>query len=61
MDERFVETDKRFKDKRGVVVRIISYDRQERRVIFMRPDYEHLCCVPKWYFEKYFIEVGKSD
>jgi len=61
VDERFVETDKRFKDKRGVVVRIISYDRLERRVIFMRPDYEHLCWVPKWYFEKYFIEVGKGD
>ncbi len=33
VDERFVETDKRFRDKRGIVVRIISYDRQERRVI----------------------------
>ncbi|WP_277973413.1 DUF4222 domain-containing protein [Pantoea agglomerans] len=60
MDERFVDTDKRFKDRRGIVVNVISYDRQERRVIFKRPNYEHLCCVPKWYFEKYFREIRKD-
>jgi hypothetical protein len=56
VDERYVETDKRYRDRRGVIVRIVSYDRQDRRVIFMRPNYPDLCFVPKWYFEKYFRE-----
>ncbi|WP_158784182.1 DUF4222 domain-containing protein [Pantoea sp. BAV 3049] len=55
-DGRFVETNQQFRDRRGVVVRVTGYDRQERRVIFMRPGYEHECFVPKWYFQKYFTE-----
>ncbi|AZI52007.1 DUF4222 domain-containing protein [Pantoea agglomerans] len=60
MDERFVKTSKQYRDRRGVIVQITGYDRQERRVVFMRPGYEHECCVPKWYFEKYFREVRKD-
>ncbi|MDF7650775.1 DUF4222 domain-containing protein [Erwiniaceae bacterium L1_54_3] len=56
MDDRFVETNKQYRDRRGVVVNVISYDRQERRVIFMRPGYPHECFVPKDYFERYFRE-----
>ncbi|WP_431022011.1 DUF4222 domain-containing protein [Erwinia rhapontici] len=63
MDEdRFVETNQPYRDQRGVVVRVISYDRQERRIIFMRPNYPHPCCVPKWYFEKFFRKYeGKGE
>ncbi|MFG1172138.1 DUF4222 domain-containing protein [Erwiniaceae bacterium CAU 1747] len=61
-DERFIETDQPYRDRRGVIVRITCYDRQDRRVIFMRPGYPHPCCVPKWYFEKYFRKFeGKSE
>ncbi|MBM7346080.1 DUF4222 domain-containing protein [Pantoea coffeiphila] len=61
-DGRFIETDQLYRDRRGIVVRVTSYDRQERRVIFMRPDYAHACFVPKWYFEKYFRKFeGKSE
>jgi len=56
VDERFVETNKQYRDRRGIVVNVISYDRKERRVIFMRPGYPFECFVPKWYFEKYFRE-----
>ncbi|MFT4271219.1 MAG: DUF4222 domain-containing protein [Pantoea sp.] len=60
MDERVVKTDKLYRDRRGIIVRVTGYDRQTRWIIFMRPGYSHECCVPKWYFEKYFREVGKE-
>lgn len=61
-DERYVEADQLCRDKRGNVVRVISYDRQERRVIFMRPNYTHECFVPKWLFEKFFRKYeGKGE
>ncbi|HDG5313237.1 DUF4222 domain-containing protein [Pantoea dispersa] len=56
MNERFVQTSKKYRDRRGIVVHVLGYDRQERRVLFRRPDYPHECCVPKWYFERYFRE-----
>ncbi|WP_426817655.1 DUF4222 domain-containing protein [Winslowiella sp. 2C04] len=60
-DDRFIGADKEYRDRRGIVVRVISYDRQERRVIFMRPGYPEECFVPKWYFQKYFREFeGKG-
>lgn len=61
-EDRFAETDQPWRDKRGTVVRVISYDRQERRVIFMRPNYAHACFVPKWLFEKFFRKYeGKGE
>lgn len=60
-DERYVETEQLWRDKRGIVVRVISYDRQERGVIFFRPDYPHECFVPKWYFEKFFRKYEGKD
>lgn len=53
-EERFVETDQPYRDRRGNVVHVVRYDRLKRWVYFIRPNYEHECFVPKWYFEKYF-------
>ncbi len=62
-EERFAETDQLWRDKRGVVVRVISYDRQERQVFFIRPSWPNdICTVPKWLFEKFFRKYeGKGE
>ncbi|NIF20285.1 DUF4222 domain-containing protein [Candidatus Pantoea multigeneris] len=60
MDERFVETNQTYSDRRGIRVCVTRYDRQNRQIIFMRPGYPHECMVPKWYFEKYFKKAGKE-
>ncbi|WP_338328788.1 DUF4222 domain-containing protein [Pantoea ananatis] len=57
VDERYVNTNKRFRNKRGIVVRVISYDRKERQIIFMYDDYEHECIVSREHFDKFFNEV----
>ncbi|KMV71898.1 hypothetical protein WB66_05190 [bacteria symbiont BFo1 of Frankliniella occidentalis] len=62
-DERFVETDQLWRDKRGVIVRVVSYDRKERQVLFIRPNWPNdVCTVPKWLFEQNFRKYeGKGE
>lgn len=52
------ELNRRFKDKRGVVVRVIRWEPETNRVIYLRDNYEHgECFSPLDQFQRYFREV----
>lgn len=56
-----VQLDRHYRDKRGVVVHVIAYDRAKQEVKFMRPNYEHECMLPLWQVEKYFTRVDSDE
>ncbi|HBO25082.1 MAG TPA: DUF4222 domain-containing protein [Providencia sp.] len=56
-NEKHKNLDRYFRDKRGRIVKVIEWDRQKQRVIFMLDDYEHPCFVPLSDFKKYYSEV----
>ncbi|CAI0986164.1 DUF4222 domain-containing protein [Serratia proteamaculans] len=56
-----VQLDRHYRDKRGVVVHVIAYDRIKQEVTFMRPDYEHECMLPLWQVEKHFTRVDSDE
>lgn len=51
------ELNRRYKDQRGIVVRVIGYDRQKQQVIFRREGYEHACMQPVDRFREKFTRV----
>ncbi|WP_140371308.1 DUF4222 domain-containing protein, partial [Vibrio parahaemolyticus] len=46
-----------FRDRRGIVVKVIEWDPYQKRVIFMWGDYPHRCFVPLWLFQRDYTEV----
>lgn len=46
-----------YRDKRGVVVRVVRYDRVNQQVIFLRDNYPHECSRPLKYFQDNFMRV----
>lgn len=58
MSEQQVTTlDRAYRDPRGVLVHVTAYDRENERVIFTRPGYEHECMRPVWQFQQLFRRV----
>ncbi|PPC64164.1 DUF4222 domain-containing protein [Pantoea sp. ICBG 1758] len=48
-----------FADKRGVIVRVIRWEPETNRVIYLRDGYEHgECFSPLDLFQRYFREIG---
>ncbi|WP_265497616.1 DUF4222 domain-containing protein [Providencia rustigianii] len=46
-----------YRDRRGIPVRVIRYDREKQRVIYMRDGYEHECFAPLYKFKDEFTRV----
>ncbi|HFD6681258.1 TPA: DUF4222 domain-containing protein [Providencia alcalifaciens] len=44
-------------DKRGIRVRVIRYEREKQRVIYLRDGYEHECFAPLYKFKDEFTRV----
>lgn len=44
-------------DKRGILVRVVRYDREKMWVIYMREGYEHECFAPLYKFKDEFRRV----
>lgn len=55
-----VELDRKFKDHRGVPVRVIRWEPVSRRVVYMRDGYPHECFSPLEQFLRKFTEL-KGD
>lgn len=56
------ELDRIFRDKRGVPVRIIRWEPENDRVIYLRDDYEHGECFSSLErFKQYFREVEVAN
>ncbi|WP_455424933.1 DUF4222 domain-containing protein [Dryocola sp. LX212] len=51
------ELDRKYWDRRGILVHVIGYDRAKQQVIFMREDYEHECMQPVERFREKFKRV----
>lgn len=56
-NEKHKNLNRYFRDRRGIIVKVIEWNKQKQRVIFMRADYEHPCFVPLWLFLKYYTEL----
>ncbi|MEE9651564.1 DUF4222 domain-containing protein [Enterobacter soli] len=54
------EVDRRFKDHRGITVRVIRWEPETRRVIYLREGYDHECFHPLEQFQRKFTEL-KDD
>ncbi len=54
------EIDRRFRDHRGVPVRVIRWEPETRRVIYLRDGCEHECFSPLDQFQCKFTEL-KGD
>jgi len=54
------ELDRWFKDGRGIPVRVIRWEPETRRVIYLRDGYEHECFSPLDQFQRKFTEL-KGD
>lgn len=54
------EVNRRFKDHYGVPVRVIRWEPQTRRVIYLREGYDHECFSPLEQFQRKFTEL-KDD
>ncbi|EMB4295855.1 MAG: DUF4222 domain-containing protein [Enterobacter sp.] len=54
------EVNRRFKDHYGVPVRVIRWEPQTRRVIYLREGYDHECFSPLDQFQRKFTEL-KDD
>ncbi|EBR8843769.1 DUF4222 domain-containing protein, partial [Salmonella enterica subsp. enterica serovar Newport] len=47
-----------FKDHRGVPVRVIRWEPETQRVIYLRQGYKHECFSPLEQFQRKFREIG---
>jgi hypothetical protein len=54
------EVNRRFKDHYGVPVRVIRWEPETRRVIYLREGYDHECFSPLEQFQRKFTEL-KDD
>ncbi|NIF20602.1 DUF4222 domain-containing protein [Candidatus Pantoea multigeneris] len=56
------ELDRWFTDKRGIPVRVIRWEPESNRVIYLRTGYEHgECFTPLDQFQRYFREIEAPD
>lgn len=51
------EVDRKFRDQYGIVVHVIRWEHETRRVIYLRKGYEHECFSPLEQFQRKFREV----
>ncbi|EFE6859266.1 DUF4222 domain-containing protein [Escherichia coli] len=51
------EVDRWFKDHRGINVRVIRWEPETQRVIYLRQGYEHECFSPLEQFQRKFTEL----
>ena len=51
------ELNRRFKDNRGVPVRVIRWEPETQRVIYLRDGYPHECFRPLEQFRQKFREI----
>ncbi|EPT3116048.1 MULTISPECIES: DUF4222 domain-containing protein [Klebsiella pneumoniae complex] len=54
------EVNRKFKDHYGKPVRVIRWEPETRRVIYLREDYPHECFSPLDQFQRKFREVEGS-
>ncbi|HFK5650246.1 TPA: DUF4222 domain-containing protein [Enterobacter ludwigii] len=54
------EVNRRFKGHRGIPVRVIRWEPETQRVIYMRDGYNHECFSPLEQFKRKFTEL-KDD
>ncbi|MEN4871840.1 DUF4222 domain-containing protein [Kosakonia cowanii] len=57
------ELDRWFRDRRGIPVRVIRWEPESRRVIYMRDGYPHECFSPLHIFKRDYreFEVGSDE
>ncbi|WP_447717286.1 DUF4222 domain-containing protein [Pluralibacter gergoviae] len=55
------EIDRRFRDHRGIPVRVIRWEPETRRVIYLRDGYPHECFSPLEQFQRKFREIEDSN
>lgn len=57
------ELNRRFRDQYGVPVRVIRWEPETQRVIYLRQGYEHECFSPLHIFKRDYreIEVGPDE
>ncbi|AST71621.1 hypothetical protein BFG07_16365 [Kosakonia cowanii] len=57
------EVDRWFRDRRGIPVRVIRWEPESRRVIYMRDGYPHECFSPLHIFMRDYreFEVGSDE
>lgn len=51
------EIDRRFRDHRGIPVRVIRWEPETGRVIYLRDGYAHECFSPLEQFQRKFTEI----
>lgn len=51
------ELNRWFKDRRGITVRVIRWETESQRVIYLRSGYPHECFSPLQIFKRDFTEV----
>ena len=52
---------RRFKDSYGVPVRVIRWEPETQRVIYLRDGYEHECFSPLEQFQRKFREIEDQN
>ncbi|WP_369463407.1 DUF4222 domain-containing protein [Citrobacter braakii] len=52
---------RRFKDNYGVPVRVIRWEPETQRVIYLRDGYEHECFSPLEQFQRKFREIEGTN
>ena len=55
------EIDRRFRDHRGIPVRVIRWEPETRRVIYLRDGYQHECFSPLEQFQRKFREIEDAN
>lgn len=55
------EIDRRFRDHRGIPVRVIRWEPETRRVIYLRDGYQHECFSPLEQFQRKFREIEGAN
>ncbi|SWY00456.1 Uncharacterised protein [Klebsiella pneumoniae] len=58
LPESVEELDRQYRDPRGVVVHVTSWNREKQQVYFTRQGYPHECMQPVWKFQQYFTRVS---
>jgi len=57
MIENIQKLDRKYRDRRGIVVNVTGYDKEGQRVIYMRDGYEFECAAPLIIFRARFTRV----
>jgi len=57
VDEDNQNLNRTYRDPRGVLVKVIRWDKVNQQVIFLRANYPHECMQPVWKFQQYFTRL----